>query len=542
MTHCTGFSRRFVHASIVVTVLVLPVLVMVPLVTHLANERAEADVARAATAAKKQVDRLLDTAVKSANQAVPLLDRPCDAVEDELAQFASFSPYVRSLVLVQNGVVYCSSVVGSIHHPVRELLPALEVGLHITPMRGTPMVPDQPVVMVVQGVAEGSGVIAVIDGQYFQDIQEVAADEGHFQVLMVHTSLQQKLPSGEPYLASEGGLAPISVAAASDTYPIQTRVRIDSSRAADYRIDLWEKYGPFLLLMCLLLASLAHVFCLRRFSLIGDMRRGMRNGEFFMVYQPIMNLRTGRCCGVEALVRWRRPEREQITPDVFIPLAEGAGLIGELTRHIFKLIVQDLPRLELHEHDHLGINIAGTHFMEPTFLDDLRRLVTAVRRFRPSLVLELTERETLPDDEHIREALRQVKVMGCGLALDDFGTGHSSASYLTQFDVDFLKIDRSFVQGIGVDSAKTVVLDIIITLGQRLNLNLVAEGVETDEQAAYLREKGVQLGQGYLYSPALQASTFSDWADRMFNADPLSKRMAPPSVPGGDGAGGRLIA
>lgn len=518
-----GLSRRGAHGAIVLAVLVLPVLVTIPMVEHQANQWVEADVVRAASAAQTQVDRLLDTAALNADKAVRLLDRRCEDVEDELTQLASFSPYVRTIVLIHHGVAYCSSVLGKIDHPVSALVPGFELGLHIVPMPGTPMVPDQPVLMVVRGIGDGQGVVAVIDGQYLRDIQEVAADEGQFHVQVIHTGLQRQLLSSQPYVALEYGASHMEGAAASRTYPIQTVVQIVSSRAADYRIDLWEKYAPYLLLACVLAASLAHIFCRRRFSPLSDMRRGMRQGEFFMVYQPMMNLRTARCCGVEALIRWGRPNREQITPDVFIPLAEDNGLIGELTRHIFKLIAQDLPRLKLREDDHLGINIAGTHFVELTFLEDLRRFVTALGPSHPFLVLELTEREALSDGERVRDTLRQVKAMGCQLALDDFGTGHSSASYLTQFDVDFLKIDRSFVQGVGIDSAKAVVLDIIINLGHRLNLKLVAEGIETEEQAAYLRENGVQLAQGYLYSPALQASAFPEWGDRMVNQAPPAK-------------------
>ncbi len=215
--------------------------------------------------------------------------------------------------------------------------------------------------------------------------------------------------------------------------------------------------------------------------------------------------------GVEALIRWRRPDLGMVRPDLFIPLAEQHGLMPALTRHVFGLVAADLPRLDLGPEDHLGINISGSHLAMPAFTQDVGRLMEALGPDRPKVVLELTEREALPQDPQTQTNIQQTCDLGALWALDDFGTGQSALSYLRELGADFIKIDRSFVAGIGTDSVNAVVLETIISLGRRLRLDLTAEGIETAEQAQHLARQGVQWGQGYLYSPPLPPEALADW-------------------------------
>jgi len=503
--------RQLTHGAIVIAAAILPTLTMLPVILYQASERAKGEAQVAAHVAQRQLDHLLDLSMQNTNKALPLAGRPCDEILQELAQIGNLSPYLRSIVLVRDGTVYCSSAMGPVQAPVTSFIPGIEPGLKILPVSGTPLMPAHPALLLVRGTEQGLGVIAIIDGQYLQDIREAAMDEGQLDVQILHTEQRRLLPAGEPYLPKPHGMWHISVVRKPNAFSIQVQVDAASSLVVSFRQDLWKNYAPFLFLIGLLTGYLADAFCRRRFSLVGDIQRGISHNEFYMVYQPLVNLEVGDFCGVEALVRWKHPGGGNITPDIFIPLAEDNGLIAELTRHILDLIANDLPRLNLSDDEHLGVNISGSHVAQAAFLDDMRRFLKKLAPTHPVIVLELTEREALPNDEPVQHNLQQVRDLALRLALDDFGTGHSSASYLAQFSADYIKIDRSYIQSIGKGSVNAVVLDTIINLGHMLNLTMIAEGVETEEHAAYLREQGVQFAQGYFYASAMGAAELASW-------------------------------
>ncbi len=388
----------------------------------------------------------------------------------------------------------------------------LPPGRGITPTATTLLVRDRPAVLVSEHTANHTGVIAVIDGQYLLDIQAAASYNRQFEVQILQTDSQRQLPGGAPVQTPAGPAFRHSDASVrSSQFPVEVRVAVAPALVATYRRDLWIHYAPFLALAALLSGYVAHRFCKRRLSLVTEIRRGMRQKEFHMVYQPVIRLATGEFSGVEALVRWHRPGQDSIRPDIFIPLAEDSGLIAELTRHIFDLVVADMPQLRLGPHDHLGINVSGSHLATPAFVADVERLMRALGPQAPLLVLELTEREAVPDDEQAQRNIRQLRGEGVLWALDDFGTGQSALSYLEQLHADFIKIDRSFVKGADTESVNAVVLETIITLAQRLKLDLIAEGIETPAQLAYLRQHGVQWGQGYLFAAPLRAAELAAW-------------------------------
>lgn len=468
--------QKLTHGSIVAVATMLPALTMVSLIMYQANEHSKGDALVAAQVAQKQVDHLLTDATKNTDEALSLVGKRCNDILRELAQIANLSLYVRSMVLVHDGNMYCSSVVGSAEMPVSTLIPRIQPGLHIFPIFGTLLVPAHPALLLVRGIAEGRGVIATIDGQHLQNIREAEMDEGQLHVQILDTELQRLLPGGEPYRPEHHTLWDISGVAKSRAFPVEVHVNASPSLVANYRRDLWENYAPLQLLLGVLTGYLADVLCRRRFSLRGDIQRGIGNDEFYMMYQPMINLNSGKFGGVEALVRWKRPGQENITPDVFIPFAEDNGLITDLTCHILDLIANDLPRLHLSSEEHLGINISSSHFARRQFLNDIQQFLKRLAPSHPVIVLELTEREVLPNDEAVQYNLQQVRDSGIRLALDDFGTGHSSASYLAQFDADYIKIDRSYIKSIGKDSVNAVVLESIIRLGHTLNLEIDRRG------------------------------------------------------------------
>ncbi len=483
-----------------------------PMVKYQGGKYARAESSIMAVTVQRQLDGILKVVEKNTKKATYLLKESCEDALPELTHLGTLTPYFRSLLLIRKNSLYCSSVAGDAPgKSISPLIPVMEPGLHISPVPGTPLVPDRPALIVSYGISGGLGVIAIIDGQYLRDIEGASEQDGQFRVRIIHAESQRPLLPQGGYSDAAAGDWNLGKSVKSALFPIEVHVDVAPRRIASYSRELWTNYAPFLLLAAALMGYLAHRIFLHRLSLVAEIRKGMSQDEFFMVYQPLVELASGEFCGVEALVRWHRLGRERISPDIFIPLAEENGLMAELTRHILKLIERDFPTLPLRQGDHLGINVSGSHLIMQEFVEDFREFMDRVRASHPLVVLELTEREGLLDVRSAQENLRKVKAHGALLALDDFGTGHSSVSYLASLEVDFIKLDRSYVQGADTKTVSAVLLDTIIDLGHQLETRMIAEGVETKAQASYLRRRGVQMAQGYFYAPALRVGDLIDW-------------------------------
>jgi sensor c-di-GMP phosphodiesterase-like protein len=253
----------------------------------------------------------------------------------------------------------------------------------------------------------------------------------------------------------------------------------------------------------LALALLVLLHRRRQRGLASLLKRALHRGEFYLVYQPIVDLQSGHCTGAEVLLRWRHPAGELIPPDIFIQIAEDHGFIGQVTKHVLGLLSREAGgTFELRPDFHFAINIAAADLHSDRLHDQIQRLIADLRIEPSQLVLEATERGFI--DVHMAQArVQQLRSLGVHVAIDDFGTGYSSLAYLETFNVDGLKIDKSFVDKIGTGSAASGVVGHIIEMAKELHLTMVAEGVETQTQADYLRARGVQLAQGSLFSKPL---------------------------------------
>lgn len=271
--------------------------------------------------------------------------------------------------------------------------------------------------------------------------------------------------------------------------------------------ELWSLL-PVGLTISALLVGLIVWISNQRLSLERELAVRIRRREFCACYQPIMELSTGRCIGAEALLRWRRPDGSAELPDFVIPLAEAQGLIEPLTDLMIECVVTDLAQT-LHRKKglHISINISPSDMQSGRFLRVLDRALDGSGVSPAQIWLEATERGFI----HARAAsktLKAARARGHLVAIDDFGTGFSSLSLLERLPLDALKIDKSFVEAIGKGAATSVVVPHIIEMAHGLDLSIVAEGVETIEQEAYLRDAGVEFAQGWLYSKALTAPEF----------------------------------
>jgi sensor c-di-GMP phosphodiesterase-like protein len=246
----------------------------------------------------------------------------------------------------------------------------------------------------------------------------------------------------------------------------------------------------------------------QRLSLQGELQIAVKNREFVSYYQPIIELASGRCVGAEALVRWKRPGGAIVSPNLFIPLAEQVGLISDITDQLIQRVVADLAvMLALEPSVHIAINIAPTDIDSGRFLPVLRNELEKSGICAAQIWLEATERGFVNPDA-ARKTISEARAAGHKVAIDDFGTGYSSLSMLETLPLDALKIDKSFVDAIGKQAASSVITPHIIEMAHGLRLSIVAEGVESLEQEAYLRDAGVQFVQGYYYSKPLTAKEF----------------------------------
>lgn len=234
-------------------------------------------------------------------------------------------------------------------------------------------------------------------------------------------------------------------------------------------------------------------------SLESALRKALRNDELFLLYQPVVDLGSGRCIGVEALLRWRRSSGELIGPDLFIPLAEQTGMITRVTARVLQLVERDTSAfLHTHPDFHVAINLAASDLHSNAIVAALEPMLAASGPGTANVVVEITERGIL-DIEAARPVIGALRGRGVHVAIDDFGTGYAGLSYLESLQVDFLKIDRSFIETIGTGAPTNQVVGHIIAMASAMGLRMVAEGIETPAQADYLRERGVQFAQGWLF-------------------------------------------
>ena len=246
----------------------------------------------------------------------------------------------------------------------------------------------------------------------------------------------------------------------------------------------------------------------RRLSPLGELQIAVRKREFIVHYQPIVQIRTGHCVGAEALVRWLRPDGSVLRPDLFIPLAESSGLIKAITDQVVGLVIEELGRLLATDPAmHVAINLAAEDVSTARALSVIDKSIENTGIRRDQIWLEVTERGFI-DIEAARAMLTRARELGYAVAIDDFGTGYSRLSYLNGLPLDALKIDKSFIDTIGMDSATSSVTSHIIDMAKTLNLIIVAEGIETQDQANYLIKQGVEYGQGWLFAKPMPADEF----------------------------------
>nr|MBA3350968.1 EAL domain-containing protein [Blastocatellia bacterium] len=258
-----------------------------------------------------------------------------------------------------------------------------------------------------------------------------------------------------------------------------------------------------------------HIALINRSELETELRTALSSGEFEMFYQPIVELATSRIVGMEALVRWNHPRGISIGPTEFIPIAEDANLMRDLGHWILEQSCTQCEHWN-REFDQLrplsiAVNLSGRQFLDNGLTNAVASAIAQSGLDPHKLLLEITEGTMLKDTETTAARFQQLRDIGVRLALDDFGTGYSSLSSLHKFPIDVLKIDKSFIDNISNDEGGVAMARAIISMGETLRLETIAEGIEKPEQVAMLRSLGCEMGQGYLFARPLPAKEMTEF-------------------------------
>ncbi len=247
----------------------------------------------------------------------------------------------------------------------------------------------------------------------------------------------------------------------------------------------------------------------QRIEMENDLHHALQKNELFVVYQPLINIKTNQLCGMEALLRWQHPKHGLISPAKFIPIAEETGLIVPIGRWV----LEEACKQVLIWH-HMGfaslkvaVNLAEKQLRENNIVETIDQVLTATGFDPRFLELELTETAML--DESVISLIKEFKQMGLSLAVDDFGTGYSGLSYLKRFSIDKLKIDQSFIRDIPENNDSITIVSAILAMAKELKVHTLAEGVETAEHLRFLKSKGCEFAQGYYFSKPLEAKDFT---------------------------------
>lgn len=456
----------------------------------------------------QRFDRLFSPLDVAANNTLGLVGLPCEQIRFPLIEKLASLQTVRSIVLVDNDEMYCSSIFGRSSLSFSQFYPELAVNNqrmilstdeHL--LKGSPIL----LLWTPHDNNNRSGILQIINIEMMSTylleptlpwVERAVINVGGKSLEYGNPMIEEALPSDDE----------VSYEKASLRYPFS--ITLFGPSPTRLALSTLPSQLPLALLLSLLMGYIVWLATANRMSLSWQISYGITAREFMVYCQPLINSKTGDCDGIELLLRWHNPRQGWIPPDVFIPMAERQNLIAPMTRFVLREIVRHLPQMPNCPTFHIAINVAASHFHNREIIDDLQSLWWPANPV-PQLVVELTERDSLPEmDQRVVSHLHKI---GVKLAIDDFGTGHSSLSYLKTLSPDVLKIDKVFTAAIGTDAINATVTDMVISLAQRLNISLVAEGVETAEQAEYLREKGVDVLQGYFYARPMPLGDFPEW-------------------------------
>ena len=365
----------------------------------------------------------------------------------------------------------------------------------------------------LENCVRSSDTVARLGGDEF--VVLISAVESDHAVGTVVMKILEQL--GEPYRISEHEVyttASIGIA----LYPRDGRDADDLLKNADMAMYQAKEGGRN---TCHFFSPELNMRATERMLLESTMRRALERNEFFLAFQPQMELSSGRIAGIEALVRWRHPELGIVPPTHFIPIAEETGLIVPLGEWVLETACRQAVTWQQEGHPPLrmAVNVSARQFRQKNLGLRIEKILAATGLDPALLELELTESAVMENPDEAVLTLRQLKQMGITLSIDDFGTGYSSLSHLKHFPIDRLKIDRSFVRHVTRDQNDATIAEAIIALAHSMQLSVVAEGIEHDEQMQFMSNRRCDIMQGYYLSRPVSAAEFGDFLKKLHDHD-----------------------
>ncbi|NPT62372.1 EAL domain-containing protein [Paraburkholderia elongata] len=451
------------------------------------------------------LDRIVTETRTGERKLANLAGRPCPEVQANLTLRDVFIPYRRTAMLVEDGNVYCSTVLGPVSIPLAAYLVPSGDARQIAFLGGTRPIPDVPVMAIHVPVDHHRGILYIVEGAYVVDILARAKASGAKSASVSDGSGGTLTSDGRFYRAT---------ARASSTGDILVQVERDAGKL---RADLFmtEIVALFagLSVFAALLAGYVAGFTPRQ-RLERQVRAGLRRNEFYVEYQAIVDLQTGRWVGAEALLRWKHPRLGLVTPGKFIGEIETTAVIAPLTEFVLATALAELDACGFPDGFRVNVNLAPKHVEMHCFPHDISStLMRSSTRFE--VVLEITERGLLQGLAASHDNLMSLKAHGVKFAIDDFGTDNSNLALLQRFAFDYIKIDRQFTAGVASHGLQLV--EGIAYLANKLDLTVVAEGVEEVEQRDALKQIGIRFAQGFLFQRPANVLEF----ERMYRHSPI---------------------
>jgi sensor c-di-GMP phosphodiesterase-like protein len=412
--------------------------------------------------------------------------------------------------------------------------------------------PDQRKVVTSEPLAGGSGYLLELvrfgaQSEQWLRIRRPATGGGNGVAALIPATLfvPQVSPAGGPLsyharmltvggtLIAEAGESPpgtsrddsVTTHLSSERYAIRTTMSASPLALVTNQRDLRALGAIASGVLALVILALSLLLPRRQHdNPIAEIEHALKAGQFVPYYQPIVDIRSGRLRGAEVLIRWRKPDGTIVPPASFIPLAESSGLIIEVTRALMRRVCQEAGAvLGARPHLKIGFNLTACHFANEEIVGDVRKIFKKSSLKLTQIVLEVTERQPIENLTETRRVVAALQGLGVKVAIDDVGTGHSGLSYMLKLGVDFIKIDKLFVDAIDTERYSTTIIETLVELARNMHMEIIAEGVETFEQVAHLRARGIRKAQGFAFSPPLPGASFLKLLDA---ADPAAEARA----------------
>jgi len=451
----------------------------------------------------ESIDRILDSVVSRRHRELrALTTQPCPAVAAQLAELEADVPYVRGIYLVAHQALYCSSVTGPIDAPLSGYFPSPSTDVALNLDAGTPQQPNTATVPLYVPAGPDTGLLYTIDATYLDDALAHGVRYEADQVVLVVANARALNALGE-VIPADAAAALRGTRASSPHWAFSVVVVASPDFISQTHLKFGLLAAGVAFLLHLLIAAVYLIVFAPRRLLLNAVRRGLKAGEMYVVYQPVVEIATRRIEGVEALIRWTNPKWGVVNPGVFMEEVERSNLLASVTRFMLERATSEIAEQTRVRPLRLAVNIAPMDLQRKNFVVD----VLAVNERLPddiTLVLEVTERFLLERNPRIDVVFSTLKSHGVKFAIDDFGTHHSNLDLLNRFPFDYVKIDGQFVHQI--DRKGSELIRGIAAVSKHYGMEVIAEGVETESQHEALRSLGIPFGQGYFYQRPLPVS------------------------------------